>query len=71
VKTAETILVDRSEHVPVIAGVLVEKGDKANFKKLLIPCAYYLNAAYVMCGHLARLYPEKAEEVAKVVSDLN
>ena len=70
-KTVEKILISRSEYVPAIAGLLVEKGDKANFKKLLIPCAYYLNATYEMCGHLARLYPEKAAEIAKMVSELN
>jgi tetratricopeptide (TPR) repeat protein len=70
-KTAETILVDRDRYLPRIAASFVETGDKANFKKLLIPCAYYLEAAYEMCGHLARLYPEKTEEIAKVVSDFN
>lgn len=71
VKTADTILINRSEHLPAIAHAFVETGEQENFKKLLIPCAYYLNAAYQMCRHLARLYPEKAEEIAKVVSELN
>jgi hypothetical protein len=35
-------------------------GDKEHFKRLLIPCAYYPDAAYKMCGLLARLYPEQA-----------
>ena len=70
-KTAETILINRSEHVPAIAHAFVETGEQENFKKLLIPCAYYLNAAYQMCRYLARLYPEKAEEIAKVMSELN
>jgi len=71
VRTAETILTERNWYLPGVASWLVETGDRANFKKLLIPCAYYLDAAYQMCGYLARLYPEKAEEVAKVVSELN
>jgi hypothetical protein len=71
VRTAETILTERNLYLPGVASWLVETGDKVNFKKLWIPCAYYVDAAYRMCGHLARLYPEKAEEIAKVVSELN
>lgn len=67
VKTVETILTDRYWHLPGIASLFVETGDKVNFKRLLIPCAYYLDAAYEMCGYLAQLYPEQAEVVAIVV----
>jgi AAA ATPase domain/MalT-like TPR region len=71
VKTVEAILTNRNQYVPKIAAFLVETGDKQNFKKLLIPCAYYLDSAYEMCGYLARLYPEQASAVAKVLSELN
>jgi tetratricopeptide (TPR) repeat protein len=71
VRTAETILTERNLYLPGIASWLIETGEQVNFKKLLIPCAYYLDAAYQMCGYLARLYPEKTEEIAKVVSDFN
>ncbi len=71
VKTVETILTDRNWHLPRIASWFVETGDRANFKRLLIPCAYYLDAAYEMCGHMARLYPEQVAAVAKVVSKFN
>lgn len=71
VKTVEAILANRNQYVPKIAAFLVETGDKPNFKKLLIPCAYYLDSAYEMCEYLARLYPEKAEAVAKILSGLN
>ena len=71
VRTAETILTERDLYLPGIASWLVETGDRANFKKLLIPCAYYLDAAYQTCGLLARLYPQQAAAVAKVVSELN
>jgi hypothetical protein len=71
VRTVEAILTDRNWHLPGIASWFVKTGDQANFKRLLIPCAYNLDAAYDMCGYLAQLYPEKAEEIAKVVSDLN
>jgi hypothetical protein len=69
--TAEKILINRNEHLPDIAAAFVEKGDKENFKQLLIPCAYYLDAAYEMCGHLAKLYPAQATAVAEVVSNIN
>jgi hypothetical protein len=49
------------------ASPLVEAGDKENFKRLLVPSAYSLDAAYRMCGLLARLYPEQAAAVAGAV----
>lgn len=45
----------------------MEAGDRVNFKQLLLPCAYYLDAAYRMCGLLARLYSEQAAAVVEVV----
>jgi hypothetical protein len=71
VKTVEAILTNRNQYLPKVAAFLVETGDKPNFKKLLIPCAYYLDSAYEMCVYLARLYPENAAAVAKVLSELN
>lgn len=71
VKTVESIVSNRSWHFPGIASLMVDTGDKVNFKRLLIPCAYYLDAAYEMCGYLARLYPEQIEIVAKVVTEFN
>jgi len=71
IRTTDRILINRYKHLPNVAAVLAEVGDQENFKHLLIPCAYYLDAAYEMCGHLARLYPEQAEEIAKVLSELN
>ncbi|MEQ9668181.1 hypothetical protein [Coleofasciculus sp. G2-EDA-02] len=71
VKTAEKILTERNLYLPGIASWLVKTGDKENFKRLLIPCAYNVETAYQMCGLIARLYPEQAESVAKVVTDLN
>jgi hypothetical protein len=65
--TAQTILTNRSEHLPAIASAFADTGNKEGFKRLLIPCAYYLDAAYQMRGLLARLYPEQATKVAEVV----
>ncbi len=71
VRTVEAIITDHNKHLPDIASWFAETGDKPNFKKLLVPCAYYLDSAYEMCGYLARLYPEQASAVAKVLSELN
>ena len=71
VRTVEAIITDHNKHLPDIALLFAETGDKPNFKKLLIPCTYYLDAAYQMCGYLARLYPEQASAVAKVLSEFN
>jgi tetratricopeptide (TPR) repeat protein len=67
VRTAEMILTDRNKLLPKIAEALVIAGDKEHFKQLLLPCAYYLDAAYKMCGLLARLYPKQVLAVAEVV----
>ena len=67
VRTAEMILTDRNKRLPEIAEALVIAGDKEHFKQLLLPCAYYLDAAYKMCGLLARLYPKQVLAVAEVV----
>ncbi|MEQ9670502.1 AAA family ATPase [Coleofasciculus sp. G2-EDA-02] len=67
--TAEKILIYHNQHLPAIAAAFVETGDKENFKHLLIPCAYYLDAAYKMCGHLAKLYPTQVTDIAKVINN--
>jgi hypothetical protein len=71
--TAEQILNNRNQLLCHIAAILAQLNDKESFKKkkLLIPCAYSLKTAYQMCEYLARLYPEQASAVAKVLSELN
>jgi hypothetical protein len=71
IRTLEAMLNDRNTHLRDIALLFAETGDRVNFKRLLIPCAYYLDTAYQICGYLARLYPEQASAVAKVLSELN
>ena len=61
------ILTNCNKCLPEIAEALVEVGDKAHFKRLLIPCASYLDATYRMCGLLTRLYSEQATALAQVV----
>jgi tetratricopeptide (TPR) repeat protein len=65
--TAEAILTEREKHLPAIAEALLDAGDLASFKQLLIPCAAYLEAAYTMCGLLARAYPDQANAIAAVI----
>ena len=69
VKTADTIIRYRNWYLPSIASWLAQTGDKANFKRFLIPCAYYLDAAYEMSGYLAQLYTEQADYVSKVIRE--
>lgn len=71
VKTADTIIRDRNWYLPSIASWLAQTGDKANFKRLLIPCAYYLDSAYEMCGYLAQLYPEQIGSISEVLKEFN
>jgi tetratricopeptide (TPR) repeat protein len=77
-QTVETILANPEAYLCDLAEVLAESSHKINLKRLLIDlksllskCTNRLEMAYQMCGLLARLYPEKAEEIAKVVSELN
>jgi hypothetical protein len=65
----EKILTNRNTILPYIASAFVETDDKENFKQLLIPCAYYLDAAYEMCGYLAKLYPTQAIDIANIVKE--
>jgi hypothetical protein len=67
--TCERIFADRNAHLPAVAQKLADRGDKDNFKRMLVPCAYYLDASYAMCGLLARLYPQKAIEVVKQIEE--
>ncbi|CBN55864.1 MULTISPECIES: hypothetical protein [Kamptonema] len=70
-RTLEAMLSDLNTHLRDIALLFAQTGDRVNFKRLLIPCAYYLDTAYQMCEYLARLYPEQASAVATLLSDLN
>lgn len=67
VRTIEAILTERNRQIPQIASHFVYTSDRSNFKKILIPCAYYMDAAYKMCEYLAELYPEQASSVARVI----
>ncbi|MEP0779683.1 SMEK domain-containing protein [Microcoleus sp. ZQ-A2] len=68
-QTVETFLANPKGYLCDFAEVFVETGQKTNFKRLLIERSNRLKSAYRMCGLLARLYPQKAEEIAKMVSE--
>jgi hypothetical protein len=64
----------RTEMLPSVLEALAERareGDgrsKEGFLRLLPWCGWSLELAYKACGWLALLYPERGEEIAKVVS---
>lgn len=66
-QTTMSIVKDQNEYFSKIGKAVAETGNKEHFKHLLIPCAYFLDAAYAMCGKLAQLYPEHAHRIADVV----
>jgi hypothetical protein len=63
----------RTEMLPSVLEALAERareGDgrsKEGFLRLLPLCGWSLGLAYEACGWLALLYPERGEEIAKVV----
>jgi hypothetical protein len=62
---AESIVTARNDALPKVAAKFAKVNDKEHVKHLLIPCAYYLDASYRMCGLLAQLYPEQATAIAR------
>lgn len=68
-RIAETILTDQERYLPNIAKSLIAADDLDNFKKLLIPCSYYLESAYTMCESLTKLYPNQSQSVLKVIEE--
>jgi len=64
---ADSAVTKRNQLLPDIAAEFVKRRDKEHFKRLLIPCALYLDAAYRMCGLLGALYSEHATAIALLV----
>jgi hypothetical protein len=65
----------RTEGLPSILSALAErakqgdeKSKKEGFLRLLPWCGWSLEFAYKACGLLALLYPERREEIVRVVS---
>jgi len=68
VEMAERIVTERNIHLPRVAAALVSADDPNSFKRLLLPCASYQDAAYRMCSLLAQAYPGQAAAVAAEVA---
>jgi hypothetical protein len=66
-RTCDGILLHPEHHLPLVGAALAEAADREHFKRLLPPCAGDLDAAFRMCGLLARLYPEQAGTIAELV----
>jgi hypothetical protein len=66
-RTAESILIDRNIRLTELATALAANGELESFKQLLIPCAYYLDAAYRIGGLLMRVYPNHVSEIANEI----
>jgi tetratricopeptide (TPR) repeat protein len=74
VSIVEREMAVRTEGLPSVLSALAErarKGDgksKEGFLKLLPLCGWSLEFAYKACGLLAWLYPERGEEIARVIA---
>lgn len=70
VALAETLLAERTEHLPEVLTALAEREDEQSKRaifRLLPLCGWDMGLAYNACGLLARLYSEQAGKVAEVV----
>jgi hypothetical protein len=58
----------RNEHLPNIAVAFVDRGDKVGFKRFVIPCAYFMDAAYTIVEMMTRLYASQPEQVNQIAA---
>ncbi|MEJ5384707.1 MAG: hypothetical protein WHS44_07505 [Fimbriimonadales bacterium] len=68
-RTVGLLAGESSDFFPELAMKMVEAGDRRYFKQLLLPCAYFKQAAMEMCAALIRAYPEQAEAIGEVVME--
>ncbi len=68
-QTAAAIRVDHAQNLPAIAQALLDVGDRHHVKQVLMLGANDLEAAFALCGVLARAYPDQATAVAQVVNE--
>ena len=69
VDLASEISTKRDDLIHRIARVFVTKNDKKHFNALIIPNAWFLNSTLLMIGMMARLYPDKANEILTALRD--
>jgi hypothetical protein len=73
--TVVLLRTDRDQHLPDIAGMLVDAAQRDSRAReavlsLLTECAPYLDAAITMSGHLAVLFPASATAIANLLIHL-
>ncbi len=63
---ASAININQEIHLYTIMSAIIESesSERDQFKRLLIPCAYYVNLAYRVCGLLAKVHPNQSEQVS-------
>ena len=66
---ATIIDINQEIHLYTIISAIIEneslEGDQ--FKRLLIPCAFYINLACRVCGLLAKVYPNQSRKLTEIV----
>lgn len=67
IRTTDKILASRASYIPSVAYWAAWRGDKATFKRLLLPCSYDIEATYRALGYLAILYPDQVEGVSSAM----
>jgi hypothetical protein len=68
IRTTEILLAERNRHIPAVARALADAGAKEEFKQLLILSANYVDSAYQACAMLAKLYPDSAGAIARMLA---
>jgi hypothetical protein len=58
---------DRGDVLHRVAKEFVRQNAAGPFKRLLAPCAWSYGEVYLMLGHMVRLWPHKARQVAAVL----
>jgi len=64
----QSILISANKYLVALAEIFAEQNDRPHFKRLLPLAAHHLDAAFRMCGLLAKLYPQHASAIARVLT---
>jgi len=67
---ASAINLDQERHLYTILSAIIESesSKRDQFKRLLIPCAYYIDLAYRVCGFLTKVYPNQTSKLAEILT---
>lgn len=64
VRVARKISADANRRLPQVANLLIARGAVTAFKNLLPDCARFVDAAFLVCGALAHVYPDQCAAIA-------